>query len=49
MLDIKFIRDNPDVVKDGLKRKFSNVDVDQILDVDRRRREIISGRRPSSP
>jgi seryl-tRNA synthetase len=42
MLDIKFIRENPDLVKDGLRRKFSNVDIDQVLDVDRRRREILT-------
>ncbi len=42
MLDIKFIRDNTDLVKEGLRKKFSNVDIDQILDVDRRRRELLT-------
>ncbi|MCX6830902.1 MAG: hypothetical protein NT028_02065, partial [candidate division Zixibacteria bacterium] len=30
MLDIKFIRDNPDLVKDGIRKKYSSVDIDQI-------------------
>ena len=42
MLDIKFIRDNPDLVKDGIRKKYSSVDIDQILDVDRQRREILT-------
>jgi seryl-tRNA synthetase len=42
MLDIKFIRDNPDLVKDGIRKKYSGVDIDQILDVDRQRREILT-------
>jgi seryl-tRNA synthetase len=42
MLDIKFIRDNPDLVKDGIRKKYSSVDIDQILDVDHQRREILT-------
>ncbi len=42
MLDIKFIRDNPELVKAGIAKKFSSVDIDQILNVDRQRREILS-------
>ncbi|UCE23247.1 MAG: serine--tRNA ligase [Candidatus Zixiibacteriota bacterium] len=41
MLDLKFIRENPQVVKDGLKRKYDKADVDQILSLDDSRREII--------
>jgi seryl-tRNA synthetase len=42
MLDLKFIRENTETVKDGLSRKFSNVDVDAILDLDQRRRTILT-------
>ncbi len=42
MLDIKFIRSNPDVVKEGMKKRNKNMDaqVDEILEIDRERREI---------
>ena len=42
MLDIKFIRDNPDLVKDGIRKKYSSIDIDLILDVDGLRRKILS-------
>ncbi len=41
MLDLKFIRDNPEAVKDGLARKFDKSDVDEVLRLDASRREII--------
>ena len=41
MLDIKFIRQNPEKVKEGCSKKMVVVDIDQLLDVDRRRREAI--------
>src|ERR1041385_2812727 len=34
MLDIKFIRDHPDLVKEGIKKKGENVDVDELLKLD---------------
>lgn len=42
MLDIKFIRNNPDAVKEGMKKRNTNKDaqVDEILEIDRERREI---------
>lgn len=42
MLDIKFIRSNSDVVKEGMKKRNKNMDaqVDEILEIDRERREI---------
>lgn len=42
MLDIKFIRNNPDAVKEGMKKRNKNMDaqVDEILEIDRERREI---------
>ncbi|HOP07544.1 MAG TPA: serine--tRNA ligase [candidate division Zixibacteria bacterium] len=41
MLDLKFIRENPQVVKDGLARKYDTSDIDKILEIDTKRREII--------
>jgi seryl-tRNA synthetase len=42
MLDLKFIRDNPEVVKAGLAKKNDHTDIDKILGLDVKRREIIS-------
>jgi seryl-tRNA synthetase len=41
MLDIKLIRENPDVVRAAIKAKHSEDVVDQILELDRERRAII--------
>lgn len=41
MLDLKLIRDNPDAVKAGISKKNTKVDIDQILAMDARRRDII--------
>ena len=41
MLDIKFIRENPDVVKDAVKKKAMKVDVDRILVLDKERRDTL--------
>ncbi|HUQ85207.1 MAG TPA: serine--tRNA ligase [Candidatus Limnocylindrales bacterium] len=35
MLDIKFIRENPEVVKNGVKSKGVDVDIDKIIDLDK--------------
>lgn len=43
MLDLKYIRENPQLVKDGIARKNDNSDIDKILSLDCRRREIIKG------
>ena len=42
MLDIKFIRENPDLVKQGIKNKNEKDRVDEILAFDEKRRKIIS-------
>ncbi len=42
MLDIKFIRENPDVVKTAVRNKNSKVDIDALLKVDQERRELLS-------
>ncbi len=41
MLDIKFIRENPDKVKDGLAKKGSEFDLDYLLKLDEKRRTKI--------
>src|SRR3989338_7754752 len=40
MLDIKFIRENPDVVKQAAKNKNNSVDIDRVLELDERRRKL---------
>ena len=40
MLDIKFIRQNPDIVKQAAKNKNVAVDVDKLLALDERRRHV---------
>jgi len=42
MQDIKFIRENPDLVKQGIKNKNEKDRVDEILTLDEKRRKIIS-------
>lgn len=42
MLDIKFIRENKDIVKEGIQKKFSTVDIDELLTIDQKRLEILS-------
>ena len=41
MLDIKFIRENPDKVKKGCQAKQVEVDIDRLLEVDKKRRETL--------
>ena len=43
MIDIKFLRENPDVVKDNIRKKFQNhklILVDEVLDLDKKNREV---------
>ena len=43
MLDIKFLRQNPDVVKENIKKKFQDEKlplVDEVIELDKRNREI---------
>ncbi|MGF6990627.1 seryl-tRNA synthetase [Lachnospiraceae bacterium PM6-15] len=43
MLDIKFVRANPDVVRENIKKKFQDQKlllVDEVLDLDKRNRDI---------
>lgn len=43
MLDIKYIRENPDSVKQGVANKNSKIDINKIIDLDRERRDIVTG------
>ena len=43
MLDIKFVRENPDIVKKNIQNKFQDAKlplVDEVIDLDKRNREI---------
>ena len=43
MLDMKFLRENPEIVKENIKKKFQNEKlplVDEVLELDKRNREI---------
>lgn len=42
MLDIKFIRENKDLVKAGATKKHIDFDVDKLISVDDRRKEILA-------
>jgi seryl-tRNA synthetase len=42
MLDLKFIRENPQLVKDAVKNKNDHADVDKILELDTGRRTTIA-------
>ena len=43
MLDIKFVRENPEIVKENIKKKFQDYKlplVDEILELDKKNREV---------
>lgn len=45
MLDIKFVRENPEIVKENIKKKFQDkklVLVDEVIELDTERREVMS-------
>ncbi len=41
MLDIKFIREHPDLVREGIRNKGEHDTIDELLSLDAKRREII--------
>lgn len=41
MLDLKFIRENPEIVKEGIRLKNEQGDIDHLLDLDQQRRTLI--------
>jgi seryl-tRNA synthetase len=48
MIDIKFLRDNPDIVKENIKKKFQFQKlpmVDEVIDLDKKLREAKLNRR----
>jgi seryl-tRNA synthetase len=42
MLDLKVIRENPEQVKEGIRNKNEKDSIDEILELDKKRRSIIS-------
>ena len=44
MLDIKFIRENPGKVKEGAKSKGINVNVDEIIQIDKEVSVLLTAR-----
>lgn len=42
MLDIKYIRENADKVKDGIKNRGAEIDIDRLIELDIKRRELIA-------
>lgn len=41
MLDLKFIRQNPDIVKAALKKRHEEADIDKLLELDEKRRDLL--------
>jgi len=41
MLDIKYIRENPDKVKEACRKKKFNIDIDALLKLDERKRQLL--------
>ncbi len=41
MLDIKIIRENPELIKDNIKKRNLNLDLDIFLEIDKKKREYI--------
>ena len=41
MLDMKFIRTNPDAVAEALKKRNAQISLDKFLELDKQRREYI--------
>jgi len=42
MLDIKFIRENKDIIKEGAKKKHVDVDIDALVEADEKRLALLS-------
>lgn len=42
MLDMKFIRENPDVVREAMRRRGESVPLDELLELDERRRALVT-------
>ncbi len=42
MLDIKFIRENPDLIKEAARKKHIDFDVEKLLQIDEERRKVLA-------
>lgn len=42
MLDIRFIREQPELVQDGARKKHIDIDIRQLLEIDEQRRQLIA-------
>ena len=42
MLDIQYIRDNPELVQEKASQKKYNVDISKLLELDAKRRELLT-------
>lgn len=42
MLDIKFIRENKEIITEGIKKKHMEVDLDKLISLDEKRLEVLS-------
>jgi seryl-tRNA synthetase len=42
MLDLRFIRSNPEIVKEGLSKRKEDIDLDRLLDLDEKRRGLLT-------
>ncbi len=42
MLDVRFIRENPEAIQDAARKKHIDIDVQQLLDADVKRRDLLS-------
>src|SRR3990167_9567530 len=42
MLDIKFVRENPDLIKEAVRKKHLDFNVDELVEIDIKRLEILS-------
>ena len=42
MLDIRFIREHPDLVQEGARKKRIDIDIQHLLRVDEQRRQLIA-------
>ena len=40
MLDMKFVRDNPELVMDAMRKRNANVNLDEFLELEKKRREL---------
>lgn len=40
MLDMKFVRENPELVKDAMRKRNANVNLDEFLELEKKRREL---------